>query len=85
MPRRMQAYDRWLLGTHVYLFIVNNDVLVPSGVLTKLMQAMRDDGAAWTRRQRRCLGKQWGARTAGSVGAICRLGGHHVLCPANAA
>ena len=42
----MQAYDRWLRGTHSYLFIVNNDVLVPSGVLTKLMHAMREDGAA---------------------------------------
>ena len=41
-----QAYDHWLRGTHVYLFIVNNDVLVPSGVLTKLMHAMREDGEA---------------------------------------
>jgi GT2 family glycosyltransferase len=30
----------------MYLFIVNNDVLVPRGVLTKLMHAMREDGAA---------------------------------------
>jgi len=40
-----QAYKYWLQGEHPFLFLVNNDVLVPSGVLTKLMDGMRDDGA----------------------------------------
>ena len=40
-----QAYKYWLQGQHPFLFIVNNDVLVPSGVLTRLMDGMRDDGA----------------------------------------
>ena len=40
-----QAYDRWLRGDHAHLFIINNDVLVPSGVLTQLMRAMRRGGA----------------------------------------
>ena len=41
----VQAYKYWLQGQHPFLFIVNNDVLVPSGVLTKLMDGMREDGA----------------------------------------
>ena len=41
-----QAYDRWLRGDHAHLFIINNDVLVPSGVLTQLMRAMRRGGAS---------------------------------------
>ena len=40
-----QAYDRWLQSDHAHLFIINNDVLVPHGVLAKLMHAMRDGGA----------------------------------------
>ena len=40
-----QAYKYWLQGKHPFLFIINNDVLVPSGVLTKLMEGMHDDGA----------------------------------------
>ena len=43
-----QAYKYWLQGDHPFLFLVNNDVLVPSGVLTKLMDGMRDDGAGNT-------------------------------------
>ena len=44
-----QAYKYWLQGQHPFLFIVNNDVLVPSGVLTRLMAGMRDDGASASR------------------------------------
>ena len=40
-----QAYKYWLQGEHPFLFLANNDVLVPTGVLTKLMDGMRDDGA----------------------------------------
>ncbi len=43
-PGAAQAYDRWLRGDHAHLFIINNDVLVPSGVLTQLMRAMRRGG-----------------------------------------
>ena len=40
-----QAYRYWKNSSHEYLFISNNDVLVPDGVMTSLMHAMRDGGA----------------------------------------
>ena len=42
----MQAYRHWKKSSHEYLFISNNDVLVPNGALTSLMRVMREDGEA---------------------------------------
>ena len=42
---RIQMYQLWLPTAHDFLFIINNDVLVPDGVLTALMRAMEKSGA----------------------------------------
>jgi len=41
-----QAYRHWKKSSHEYLFMSNNDVLVPNGALTSLMRVMREDGEA---------------------------------------
>lgn len=42
----MQIYQRWLPSTHEFLFIINNDVLVPDGSLDRLMRTMTDKRAS---------------------------------------
>lgn len=39
-----QAFRKWRAGKSPYLFIVNNDVLVPDGCLTALTEAMSPEG-----------------------------------------
>ena len=41
----MQAYRLWLQTEHEYLFFVNNDVLVPDGVIDALARAMTAEGS----------------------------------------
>lgn len=40
----MQAYRAWLETDHQFLFYVNNDVLVPDGVIDALARAMTKEG-----------------------------------------
>ena len=39
-------YQLWLPTAHDFLFIIKNDVLVPNGVLDRLMRTMDDAGAS---------------------------------------
>ncbi len=40
-----QAYRAWLNSSHEWLFYVNNDVLIPDGVIDILTRAMTPEGA----------------------------------------
>ncbi len=40
----MQAYREWRNSSHESLFIINNDVLVPDGVIDKLAAALTPEG-----------------------------------------
>lgn len=40
-----QMYQHWHRSTHEFLFIINNDVLVPDGVFNRLMHTMHEAGS----------------------------------------
>ena len=44
LPCTSQAYRAWLDTDHEFLFYVNNDVLVPDGVVDALARAMTPEG-----------------------------------------
>ena len=44
---QVQAYQHWKRTRHPFMFIINNDVLVPDGALDKLMRAMQSTGAMY--------------------------------------